>query len=108
MEEETKIKEVSDSFLTKLLSGNAKESSKRALAIYVVVVLGTIITFYALWKGVDYIFLLVTWLGFAAPLLGMSEYNKNQTKKHDSLIEIEKHKTATPDEPIMPYDEEIN
>ena len=63
-----------ESFLTKLLSGDAKESSKRALAIYVVIFLGTIITFYALWKEVDYIILLGTWLTFAAALLGLSEY----------------------------------
>jgi hypothetical protein len=102
-----KIEEIKESFLTKLLSGDAKESSKRALAIYVVIVLGTIITIYALWKEVDYVFLLMTWLGFAATLLGLSEYNKNRTKKHDASVEIEKIKATAPKEEIPPNDEEI-
>lgn len=105
--DEDKIKEAKESFLTKLLSGDTKESSKRALAIYVVVVLGTTITLYSLWKEVDYIFLLGVWLSFAAGLLGMSEYNKNRTKKHDSSVEIEKAKANVPKEPTPPNDEEI-
>ena len=84
------------SFLIKLLSGDAKESSKRALAIYVVIVLGTLITVYSLWNGVDYIILLGVWLGFAATLLGLSEYNKNRKEKHDASVEIEKAKSEKP------------
>lgn len=106
---EKKIKKVSESFMTKLLSGDAKESSKRALAIYVVVVLGTIITIFSLWKAVDFIILLSVWLGFAAALLGMSEYNKNRTKKHEASIEIEKSKSSVVlKDKILPEDIEIN
>ena len=68
------------------MSGDAKESSKRALAMYAVIILGTIITVASLWGGVDYIILLGVWLGFASTLLGMSEYNKSVAKKHDSEV----------------------
>lgn len=89
MEQETKDK-LTETFFTKLLSGSAKESSKRFLAIFTVVILGSVITGVALYKGVDYIILLLTWLGFAAALLGMSEYNKNRQKKHDAATEQER------------------
>jgi hypothetical protein len=87
-----KIKEAGQSFLSRLLSGDAKESSKRALAIYVVIILGTVITIVALFNEVDYIFLLGTWLAFAAALLGLSEYNKNRKVKHDASVKIEEAK----------------
>lgn len=90
------------SFLSRLLSGDAKESSKRALAIYVVIVLGTVITIVALINEVDYIILLGTWLAFAAALLGLSEYNKNRKVKHDASVKIEEAKWN------KKVDEEIN
>jgi len=94
MQEKTKdkIKEVGDSLLSRIMSNGTKESSKRFLAMYVVIILGTMITGVALYKGVDYIYLLGAWLAFAASLLGLSEYNKNRTKKHDASVEIEKIK----------------
>lgn len=61
--------------------------------MYVVIVLGTIITLAALWNDVDYIILLVTWLGFAATLLGLSEYNKNRKAKHEASVKIEEAKS---------------
>jgi aspartokinase-like uncharacterized kinase len=83
---------IKESLLNRLLSGDAKESSKRALAIYVVIVICTGITVVALVRDVDQLLLLGTWLAFAASLLGMSEYNKNRTKKHEALVQIEKEK----------------
>jgi len=89
MDKETKDK-LKESFFTKLLSGDAKESSKRFLAIYTVVILGSIITVVSLYKGVDYIILLGVWLSFAATLLGYSEYNKNVRKKQEEETAREK------------------
>lgn len=97
------------SFFNRLISSDTKESSKRVLAIYIVIVLGTIITVYSMVNGVDFIILLVTWLGFAAALLGMSEYNKNRTKKYDTDVEIEKAKNVENkgDEPELIDDSEV-
>ena len=89
----------------KLIQSDSKESSKRFLAIYVVCFLGLIITTVALYKGVDYILLLGTWLTFAAALLGLSEYNKNRKAKYDCEVEKEKVKISK-QENIS--DEEIN
>ena len=103
--------EKKQTLLNKLLSGDAKESSKRALAMYVVLVLGTIITGVSLWNGVDYIILLGTWLGFAAALLGLSEYTKNRAKKHEAAVEVEKVKAsngANEEEPAPPPDDEVD
>lgn len=77
----------------KLIQSDSKESSKRFLAIYIVCFLGLIITGVSLYKGVDYILLLGTWLGFAAALLGLSEYNKNRKAKLESEVEKEKIKS---------------
>lgn len=76
----------------KLIQSDSKESSKRFLAIYVVCFLGLIITTVALYKEVDYILLLGTWLTFAAALLGLSEWNKNRKAKYDCEVEKEKIK----------------
>lgn len=80
----------------KLIQSDSKESSKRFLAIYIVCFLGLIITGVALYKGVDYILLLVTWLAFAASLLGLSEYNKNRKAKLECEVEKEKIKAEKP------------
>lgn len=106
-EEEKSIKQT---LLNRLLSADAKESSKRALAIYVVIVLGTGITVVALVNDVDYIFLLGTWLAYAAALLGMSEYNKNVRVRKDAEVKIEKEKvkSITQKESKIVDDGEIN
>ena len=93
--EDNKIEEVGKSLLNRLLSDGTKESSKRFLAVYVVIVLGTLITAVALWNKVDYIYLLGAWLAFAASLLGLSEYNKNRQAKHNATVEIEKVKSVS-------------
>lgn len=83
------------SLFRRLIASDAKESSKRVLAMYVVVIIGTIITLVSIFNGVNYIVLLATWLGFAAALLGLSEYNKNRKVKHDAdikIAELEKEK----------------
>jgi hypothetical protein len=87
----------------KLIQSDSKESSKRFLAVYIVCFLGLIITSVALYKDVDYILLLGTWLTFAAGLLGLSEYNKNRKEKYSADIEKEKIK-ASKNEPT----DEIN
>lgn len=88
----------------KLIQSDSKESSKRFLAVYIVCFLGLIITAVSLYKGVDYILLLGTWLGFAATLLGLSEYNKNRKAKLECDVEKEKIKvvnnTSTEEEEI--------
>jgi len=94
MEKEKAKTEVKEqlNFVTKLLRGDSKESSKRFLAVYIVIILGTVITIVGLWKEVDIIYLLATWLTFAASLLGMSEYNKNKALKLDADIKKEEIK----------------
>lgn len=88
MEKDGKVKETVKSMWMKLIESDSKESSKRFLALYIVLVLGTIITLYGLWKGVDFIILLCTWLGFAATLLGLSEYTKNRQAKINADVRI--------------------
>ena len=82
-----------EEFFLKLIQSDSKESSKRFLSIYVVCFLGLIITIVSLFNGVDYIFLLGTWLAFAATLLGLSEYNKNVKEKYSADIEKERIRT---------------
>ena len=83
-----------ESLFVKLISAGAKESTKHFLALYIVIVLGTIITVFALWKTVDYIFLLATWLTFVAALLGLAEYNKNRKLMHNADVKKEALKQA--------------
>jgi len=90
----------------KLIQSDSKESSKRFLAIYIVCFLGLIITGVSLYKGVDYILLLGTWLTFAAALLGLSEYNKNRKLKHSADIEKEKIKAGNND--IVSEEEQLD
>jgi len=90
----------------KLIQSDSKESSKRFLAIYIVCFLGLIITGVSLYKGVDYILLLGTWLTFAAALLGLSEYNKNRKLKHGADIEKEKIKAGNND--IVSEEEQLD
>lgn len=106
---EEKVENIKEKLLTKLLSNNTKESSKRALAMYVVIIIGTLITIVALVNNVDYIYLLVTWLAFAAALLGLSEYNKNVQERSKAAIEIQKEKSKAPkSEEKVVDDKEIN
>jgi len=96
-----KVEEVAKGFWNRLIESDSKESSKRFLAVYVVVFLGTIITVWSMWKGVDFIILLGTWLGFAATLLGLSVYQANRKKKHDADVKKEGIKAAPSEEPIL-------
>lgn len=78
------------SFLKELLGSDTNTSSKRFLGIYIIVVLGTVITVFSIFKDVDLVVLLVTWLGFAGALFGLSEYNKRD--KNRIKAEVEKVK----------------
>lgn len=90
MEKDKKIEQTAKSIWRKLIESDSKESSKRFLAMYIVLILGTLITVYAIINGVDFITLLLTWLGFAATLLGLSEYTKNKQAKIKADVEISK------------------
>jgi hypothetical protein len=71
-------------YFKQLISSKSDKSSKRSAALYIVFVLGTFITVFTAIKYGDKFNpenLLIIWLGFAAALWGMSEYNKNQNNK---------------------------
>ena len=86
-----------------LISSKSDSSSKRFLSIYIVMVIGSVITGVALWKGVDYIYLLGTWLAFVAGLLGISSYQSIKDKSNAK--EIEKAKI---EKDIIANDQDIN
>jgi len=77
-------------YFKKLMSNSSNESSKRFAALYIVLIIGTIITAFAIPTGTDLILLLATWLTFAGALWGMSEYNKNvKTRCNTEKEEVE-------------------
>jgi|DEB0MinimDraft_10_1074344.scaffolds.fasta_scaffold72276_3 hypothetical protein len=77
----------------KLIESDSKESSKRFLALYIVLVIGTIVTFYGMIRyDVDVVKLLVVWLSFAGSLLGISAWQSNRKDKYNSEKETEEIK----------------
>jgi hypothetical protein len=86
METDGKVK----SIWKKLIESDSQESSKRFLAIYIVLIIGTLVTFYGMLRyDVDVIQLLAVWLGFAGALLGISSWQSNRKDKYNCAKEQE-------------------
>ena len=97
MVKEQKVK----SIWNKLIESDSKESSKRFLAMYIVLIIGTLVTFYGMLRhDVDVIQLLIVWLGFAGALLGISSWQSNRKDKYTCKKEMEEIKCKNKDSNI--------
>lgn len=101
------IKEESKSIWKKLIESDSKESSKRFLAMYIVLVIGTIVTVYGMYStDVDVVYLLIVWLSFAGALLGISSWQSNRKDKYQSTKDTEEVKCKYSNSASI--DEEVN